>query len=415
MSLHDCLMYARRHAPDNVIGELEAEKARLEARIAAADLMPYLSASVSGNMGFGRNIDPETNTYDTRRTLSSGFGVQLSLPLFDGLVSVSNLRGAHAARRRQQSLAQSAADEISLKVIAAFYNVFYCRAMVTQMEECLQRDRGTLAATERQEQAGSKSGADVAEMQAIVASDEYELTNQRNLLEKAMMQLKYLMGMPSGSELELTEDFPEFISAAELGSGGTANPGVVAAACDVEEGEMNLRSAKGSFSPRIVLNAGISTSYFRLFGSSVSTPGFARQWHDNMGEYVGFSLSLPLFTGLADVNRLKRARTDLLQRRMQLERKRYEVEKFTAEALLDLTSAIDELHAARKRQEAEEVAFRATQRRFELGDVSALDLYTSSAKLATARANLTGKRIQTAVSRLTLAYYRGENLLDITQ
>jgi len=51
------------------------------------------------------------------------------------------------------------------------------------------------------------------------------------------------------------------------------------------------------------------------------------------------------------------------------------------------------------------------QRKFELGGASAIDLYTSGAKLAAARANREGKRIQKIISRMVLGYYNGEKLI----
>ena len=92
MSLNDCLVYARDHAHGNILGSLEVERANIDKRLAAADLMPHVGLSSSGNISFGRNIDPETNTYDNKKTLSTGFGLQMSLPLFDGLVSINNLK-----------------------------------------------------------------------------------------------------------------------------------------------------------------------------------------------------------------------------------------------------------------------------------------------------------------------------------
>ena len=106
MTLHECLIYAREHAHTNVVATLEMEEARLEARISASSLMPSLSLATSGNMSFGRNIDPETNTYDNKKTLSQSFGLQISLPLFDGLVSINNLKsrpsGKAATHRRSR-------------------------------------------------------------------------------------------------------------------------------------------------------------------------------------------------------------------------------------------------------------------------------------------------------------------------
>lgn len=408
MTLNDCLVYARDHAHTNIINRCEVDKAAASRRMAAADLMPYIGFSSSGNVSFGRNIDPETNTYDNKKTLSTGFGLQMSLPLFDGLVSVNNLKAARVAELRQLQTAQIEQDMVSLDVIRAFYNVSYCRAMTEQMERQLARDSTDLRATERGEQLGTRSGADVAALRALVAADRYELSNQRGLFEKAVLGLRAAAGMPlDGDRLDLVEDSTDFAPAGI----DAVHPRVAEAELSVRQSECELRAARGSFSPKISLNGGVSTSFYKMMGSDVPVPGFGRQWRDNMGEYVGFSVSIPLFTGLANVNRVKRARIELSESRARLDRTRYEIEKETAEAALDLSTATAGLEAAASRLEAEETAFSAVRRKFELGSASALDLHTAGAQLATARANFEGMRIQKIISAIILAYYQGGKLI----
>lgn len=408
MTLNDCLIYARDHAHANIISRLEAEKSDADRGIAAARLLPYVELYSNGNLSFGRNIDPETNTYDNKKTLATGFGLQMSLPLFDGLVSINNLKAADVARMRQTQAEQAEQDRISFEVIRSFYNVSFCKAMVQQMREQLERDSTDLAATRRGYDLGTKSGADVAEMAAIVASDEYELSNQINLLAKAYLKLRSDMGMElSDSPLDLTETvWPE--TPADLNA---VNPRIAEAELHLRECRLYLKAAKGAFSPSISLNSGISTSYYRMIGSESFAPSFREQWKNNMGEYIGLSISIPLFTGLSTTNRVKKALLEVKQSRTRLDQTIYEIEKAAAEAELDLKAATDELTAAVKRLDAEQLAFSAVRRRFELGDASAIDLYTSGARLANARANLEGKRIQKIISAITSAYYHGEKLI----
>lgn len=407
MTLNDCLVYARDHAHANVLGALGVEKAEADRRIALSGVMPDVSFTSGGNISFGRNIDPETNTYDNKKTLSSSFGLQMSLPLFDGLVSLNNIKAARVARLRMEKQAQIEQDRISLEVIRAFYNVSYCKAMVSQMQSQLSRDSTDLAATERGERLGTKSGADVAEMKALVAADEFELTNQRNLLAKAYLALRGLMGMPISEEpLDLEEDTTDM-----AGADKSPNPRIAEAQLAVDESRYNLRMAKGSLSPHLSLSGGISTSFYKMIGDKVAAPSFSSQWHDNMGEYIGVSLVIPLFTGLSSVNKVKRAKIEMKESVTRLEQTRYEIEKETREAELDLRAAADELRAATRRLDAEQLAFTAVRRKYELGNASAIELYTSSAKLAAARASLEGKRIQRIISSITLGYYRGEKLI----
>ena len=407
MTLNDCLVYARDHAPRNVINGIAVQQAAVDSRIAASDLMPSLSFSSNGSLSFGRNIDPATNTYDNRKTLYTGFGLQMSLPLFDGLVGINNLKASKVGRLRQEETARLETDNISLEVIRSFYNVSYCKAMLAQMQEQLERDLRNLHAVELGMELGTKSGADVAEIEAIVASDRYELTNQRNLLAKAYLKLRRIMGMePDDSELELTEE--EYVGEPDA---EFVHPRIAEAHFGLQQSKYNLRAAKGAFSPVISLNAGVSTSYYKIFGHEYENRRFSQQWHDNMGQYIGFSVYFPIFSGLSRTNSLKKAKLEVKRREALLEEARLETDRQKSEARLDYDAAVDELEAAIARVSAEETAYNAVQRKFELGGASAIDLYTSGAKLAAARANREGKRIQKIINRILLGYYNGEKLI----
>lgn len=409
MTLRDCLLYAREHAHVNRINRLESEAAAADKRISAADLMPYIGLGSSGSLSFGRNIDPETNTYDNKKTLSTGFGLEMTLPLFDGLVRINNLKALKTAELRKKKAQLVEEDRISLEVIKGFYNISYCRAMVEQMERQLRRDSTDLAAARRSLELGTKSGADIAELKAIVAADLYELTNQRNLLNKAYLSLRTSMGMPVSDTPLVISDQPDF----------RTNEGILRTLPEIEEAEMAvkesrmyLRAAKGGYSPRISFNAGISTSYYRMMGMQAVFPTFSRQFRDNMGEYLGLSFSFPIFDGLITRNRVKKATIQLRENEVRLEQTRYQIDQSTEEARLDHEAAIEELVAATSRLEAEQLAYRAIRRKYELGAASAIDLYTSSSKLAQAEANLTGKRIQKIISEITLRYYQGYPLIN---
>ncbi len=409
MTLNDCLIYARDHAHTNRINRLETEAANADIRISASDLMPYIGLGSSGSLSFGRNIDPETNTYDNKKTLGTGFGLEMSLPLFDGLVRINNLRALKVAELRKKQAQLVEEDRVSLEVIKGYYNISYCSSMVEQMQRQLQRDSTDLEAARRSFKLGTKSGADVAELEAIVAADQYELVNQRNLLNKAHLSLRTSMGMPPSDTLlnispdfnyQITTDKPHIL------------PEIEEAEMAVKEGAMRLRVAKGGYSPKLSFNAGVSTSYYRMMGMKTDVPTFSRQFRDNMGEYFSLSFSLPIFDGLANANRVKKASIQLRESKIKLEQTQYKINQAEEEARLDNRAAIEELRSAESRLEAEQLAYKAMRKKFELGAVSALDLYTSSSKLAVAEANLVGKRIQRVISEITLRYYQGYPLIN---
>lgn len=416
MSLRDCLIYARDHAFVNRSNRLAVEQSRMDKRIQAAEMLPYIGVGTSGNMNWGRGVDPETNTYATRKTFNNGYSLSMNLPLFDGFVSLNNYRAARMTELCQKKAAENDADQISLAVIKAYYNIMYHTALVRQVESLLESDQQNLAITERQEQLGSKSGADVDAVKAMVASDEYELLNQKNLRRKAMMELKAQMGMPVDEELEVDEEdtlAPCLSMAEEQNSSFPfTHPRIMQAQYSLKRSRYLLHSAYGDFMPTLSLNGGFSTSYYKVFGNDYDTPRFSTQWHNNMGQYIGFSLSVPLFNGFANINRLKRAKYSYRQQQVELDKTKYEVEREMSEALLDVKSSQSEWNAAQAQVTAQERANHAMQRKYELGGVSAFELYTSNSKLAEARATLVGKKIQTAVNIIIYEYYQGKPLIS---
>lgn len=407
MTLQDCMIYAREHAHANISARLKVDQSSADIKLQVSGLMPKINSNIGGSMSFGRNIDPETNTYDTRKTLSTSLGVGLAIPLFDGLVSVNSLKAAKTARLMQVQSAQIEQDRISIEVIKAFCNVGYCKAMVQQMQSQLSRDSLALTFTDRAFRLGTKSRADLAEIEAVVANSEYELINRQNLLRKAYLTLKATMGMePDGEPVDIVySDWQDRMPAM------AENPKVTYARLAVKEGRYTLKAAKGQWLPTLSFSAGLNTSFYRLVDRSLQSPGFGRQLKDNLGEYLSLSLSIPIFDGLASASRVKKASVQVKLLQNELDRTIYETEKELKEAQLSLAGSIQEATAAQKRYEAEAVANNAITRKYELGAASPTDLYTSGAKLAAARAALEGKKIQSFIDKILLEYYNGTPLI----
>ena len=86
---------------------------------------------------------------------------------------------------------QQLRDQICLAVMEAYCNVLY----FTQMTEALQFQVATansnLQVTQRQEQLGQKSHADVIQLEADLAEREYQYITMTNQLNDARMTLQY--------------------------------------------------------------------------------------------------------------------------------------------------------------------------------------------------------------------------------
>ena len=410
MTLQECLVYARDHSSVNLQNRYSYEQQRIALQNSAMQFLPYISASANANISFGRGIDPETNTYGTKQNLGTSFGLSMSLPLFDGLVNINNYRMNKSYVRTSQTTAQMRADEVSLAVIRAYYNVVYCEELVRQVGLSLEVAQENLRQTRRQEQMGLKSRADVDEISATVADNEYQLVNQQNLLDIARLDLKAAMSWPVEREIEIDGRLQSVseentyscdINLMEL-------PAAKIAGEKLHQRKLAVRIARGNFIPGISLSAGMSTSYYKTLNMHYDAAPFHRQFKDNIGKSISTGISIPLFGRLSKYNSLKNSKLSY-----KIEQAAYDetMRNLTTEMMklvMNLEGARKEYLSSISRLTAVESAHAANQRKYELGKISALELSTSSSRLAQARATLTGKQIQLLIQKMQYDYYNGK-------
>lgn len=84
-TVEHCMQYAADNSHTVRQQRFALDDSRATKTQAIGEFLPNIYGSVSGQMNFGRAIDPETNTYTDVSTLYNGYGLQASLTIFDGL------------------------------------------------------------------------------------------------------------------------------------------------------------------------------------------------------------------------------------------------------------------------------------------------------------------------------------------
>ena len=391
------------------------EDSRAAKTQAIGAFLPSVYGSVDGQMNFGRAIDPSTNTYTDVSTLYNGYGLQASLVVFDGLQRYNNLRLAKANESMGRSGVRAEKDDVALKVYKAYMDLVYCEGAVSQTSKKRDESSELLRQTSVMAEVGQKSDADVAQMRATLAADEYELAHMQSQTTKAMLALKQLMGFPVDSALAVIQpSFDDEILTAEDASqisafAATSNPRILKAQQSVEAARYSLRAARGALLPTISLSGGVSTSFFRNMDKG-GHASFSSQFRNNAGEYVGLSLSIPLFDRLASYSTIRRRKTALLQAQENLAYEQSELRRIIVEAASDVENSTKEVEKMQEQVEADSIASRLTTRKYEEGLASSIDVKTAAVTLLQSRVRLLQSQLTMAYNKKLLAYYKGEKL-----
>lgn len=409
------MQYAADHSHGVRQQQFALEDSRAVKTQAIGAFLPSVYGSVDGQINFGRAIDPSTNTYTDVSTLYNGYGLQASLVVFDGLQRYNNLRLAKANVAMGRSGVRAEKDDVALKVYKAYMDLVYCEGAVSQTAKKRDESRELLRQTSVMAEVGQKSDADVAQMRATLAADEYELAHMQSQTTKAMLALKQLMGFPVDSALAVIQpSFDDEILTAEDASqisafAATDNPRILKAQQNVEAARYSLRAARGALLPTISLSGGVSTSFFRNMDKG-GHASFSSQFRNNAGEYVGLSLSIPLFDRLATYSTIRRRKTALVQAQENLAYEQSELRRIIVEAASDVANSTKEVEKMQERVEADSIASRLTTRKYEEGLASSIDVKTAAVTLLQSRVRLLQSQLTMAYNKKLLAYYKGEKL-----
>ena len=417
LTIDDCMRYAVENSTTVGKQRLAADDNKANYQEAIASLFPSVNAEVAGGLNFGRGIDPATNTYTNVTTFGNTYGIGASVPLFDGLKGINTMRAMKVARQKGLVDTQIAQDEVAMQTLSAYMDVVYYTEAVKIANEQLEASRKTLELVRRQESLGTKSAADVAEIESQEANYDYLLTTEENNLALAYIKLREVMNYPQGERLEIVTNIdldalPSAVSEQALVDYALANnPKIAASRHFTEQQRLNLARAKSAYSPSLYLYGGYNTSYYIDFENKAAYASFANQFCNNRGGYVQVGLSIPIFNGLSARSSKRRAAN--AYRSAQLEEIAVEraVESEVAQTWQEMQGFGKQYVQGQKKVSAAQLAYDGAERKFENGLISALDLQTAANTLLQAKSDRLRARLQYIVKMRMVDYYNGMSLI----
>lgn len=419
MTLRECMEYAVSNSTKMRIESANRNDEQWQRRHALMSLFtPSVDAQTYAYNQYGRNLDPETNTYNTITTFHNGYSVSAGITLFDGFQSVNNLKMASTSAKMGMSREQQTRDQICLATMEAFYNVIYYTELLSVLEGQVATAEKARDKAVRQEELGQKGHADVIQMESELAQKQYQLITTRNMRNDAMITLKDVMFWPVGDELMIDNNVaeptltPVFLS--EISSSAKLNlPDAEMALMTKKRAALDLKSARGAYSPTLGLYAGWSTTYYTYPGMKDYSPAsFGEQWRNNRGEYVQLAVSIPIFDQLRRRTTLKTKKNALARAEAEYDQKMRDIENEVARAVSDRDGAQAAFTQADKLANVQQEAFRLSTKQFENGLISAIEFQTASQNYLQAMAERINNLLKLRIKDSLVRYYNGESYLS---
>ena len=456
-SLDSCMKYAVEHATDVKREVINTRQRMQDYHKAVADFLPSVSGAVQGQYAWGRNIDPETNTYNNVTTFNNYYQLYAELNVFDGFATINAFKQAKLARDYSATAMQKVRDDKAIDVMQKYVDAAYAEASIQIANEKLAESKRLLGKMQRLYELGEKGRPDVVQMESQVAEDEYNLTHQQNVARQSLLALKSAMNYPIGDELRLmigkekaemsknvgyqNEESKQFGKQTTIGkqkgnlyivdnqeasnfvtsvlpinhetvylSFLNLSPDIKSAEYEVSRARYDYKIAKGRLLPSLSLGGGITTNYYKNLSQKGQYEGFASQFRNNRGEYLALTLSIPIYNS-DRWHSVKKARNDWQLAQLNLEDTKRKLHDQIAQAVMDAEGYAAELKQMQKKVASDSLAYHMSSRKFEEGMLSTFDLHTAAQTLLESRIKELQMEMLLVIKQRLVGYYQGEELI----
>ena len=413
-SLSDCVQYALAHNINIKQQENNVQQQQVLLSTSKNSRLPDLNGSISENFSFGRALTSD-NTYMNRNTQNTGFSLSTGVPVFTAGRIPADIKMRRLNLQAALQDFEYARESVMLGVATSFLEAVCQKDMVQVAERQVELSRVQVRRMELLYENDKVSEADLSQIRSTLANDELSLTQQRNRYMLALLDLSQLLELESPDGFDVARPLIDSAGMAELPSPDMIynealgiKPQIQAEQIRLQSAQKNVLLAKSAYYPTLYLNAGLGSSYYKTSG--FESMGFGRQLRDNFNQYIGASLSVPIFNRFATRNGVRSARLQVNAQQMRLEQVKKSLYKEIQQAYYNAVAAIRQCESSDVALTSASTSFDLMQRKYENGKATLADYQDAKTKYMQAESQQILSRYTWLFRRKILDFYRGISL-----
>lgn len=419
-NLQSCIDYALQQNITIRKNKVNAQSSLIDVKTAKATLFPSLSFSTSQNM-VNRPYQESSSIISGSEVLKSSsktsyngnYGLNASWTIYNGSKRLNTIKQQKLNNRVAELDVATSENSIEESIAQIYIQILYAAESVKVNESTLkvseaQRDRGKALL-----EAGSIAQSDLAQLEAQVSTDRYQVVTAQATLQDYKLQLKQLLELDGEEELNVY--LPALGDENVLAPLPTKKevyqtalsfrPEIEASKLSVEASDLNISIAKAGYLPTVSLSAGIGTN-----NTSGSDFTFGEQVKNGWNNSVGLSVSVPIFNNRQTKSAIQKAQ---LQRETSL-LSLLDEQKILYKAIegiwLDANSAQQRYAAANEKLRSTQISYNLMAEQFSLGMKNTIELLTEKNNLLQAQQEQLQAKYMAILNAQLLKFYQGEKI-----
>lgn len=418
-TLEDCINYAKEHNITLQKALLQKKSAEEDVKTSQAALLPSLSASTNQSIGYRPWQDNGTttvtngqvNTKVNKSYYNGNYGLNASWTVWNGNKNRNTLRQNRLSAEQAGLEAEVTANSIQEQIAQLYVQILYLTEAVKVSEQSLETSKKNEERGKEMVEVGKMSKADLAQLSAQRASDEYNIVESRANISKYKLQLKQLLELDGTQEFDVAlTDISDEQALSQVpalqtvyNEALTTRPEIRSSELSVKSSNLSIAMAKAGWLPTLNMTAGLGTST-----NSLSNNAWGSQLKTNFDASAGFTVNIPIFDQRQTKTSVNKARIQRMQAQLDLQDRQKELYQTIEGYWLDAETNQAKLRSAIATEESEQQSYDLLQEQFQLGLKNIVELMTGKDRLLTAQQNRLQSKYQTVLAQQMLKFYSGK-------
>ena len=416
-SLKDCIDYA-------LANNIQLQKAKVQQLSALEDikqsqsaLLPSLSLSTSQNVSY--NPWPEQGSAmiagnkvqaDVKKVYYNGsYSLSGNWTVWNGGQNTNTVKLNKLATEQARLDSAVTANNVLEQIAQLYVQILYSDEAISVTKESLKTSQANEERGKTMVSVGKMSKADLAQLTAQRAEDEYSIVEAESNLRNYKRQLKQLLQIADNDEFDVVipsttdemalKDVPALndVYAASL----TQRPEIQNAKLGIESSDLSVKIAKAGKLPTVGLNAGLSTST-----TSMSQNGWGNQMKNNFTVGGGVTVSIPLFDNRKTKTAVNKAMLQKENYMLDLQDKQTTLYSTVENYWLQAVTNQNKFKAARVSTESAQASYELLSEQFNQGLKNIVELMTGKTNLLQAQQNELQSKYLAILNLNMLDFYR---------
>ena len=419
-TLEDCINYAIENnisLKKSKLSKLTATETRKQSQAA---LFPSLSASTTQSYGYRPWTDAGTMTVTngevdvkTEKSYYNGsYSISTQWTVWNGNQNHNQVKLNRVNEEKAEMTAQETANTIQQQIAKLYVQMLY-------MTEAIEVNRQSLETSKKNEErgkammeVGKMSKADVAQLTAQRATDEYNVVEAESQLANYRTQLKQLLeltnedfniAVPEATDELALQEIPSMASVYEAAL--LQRPEIKNAELSKKSGDLQLKLAKSQWMPILSMSGGVTTNT-----TSLGEDDWDKQMKTKFNTQIGATLSIPIYDQRKARTAVNKAHITQMEAQLNLQEAQKKIYSAVETCWLDAQTNQQKFRSAKISVESEQTSYDLLSEQFQLGLKNIIELMTGKDKLLKAQQNKLQSKYVTILNQQLLRFYEGKQM-----